>query len=330
MTDIMRICPHDPTVGFYLLAYLLTDTAQALIRRGRTGTTVDHLASAELLEIPVVWPAEEIRDEVSGLMRDAEGLLDRARIRLDDIERELHRISGLPFIPNQANYISEKVRAFSMAAGSIFSRVDAAYYDPSIRVSADALKDAGAAYLSDLADLRMLGRYKRYYVDRAFGRPILSGRQLLQLRPVALKYISDRSFSDPENFVIREGWSLFTCDGRSEEALESTAFVPSIWDGWMASNHVMRAIPRDGVSPGYLYLALRSPYTQLQLKGRATGSVVDALDPETISSVLVPQLSSTDATRLGEQAEAAWTDISTYQVTCLRALEIVNSLFGAS
>jgi hypothetical protein len=32
-----------------------------------------------------------------------------------------------------------------------------------------------------VAELRLLGRYKRYYVSREFGTPILSGRHLLQL-----------------------------------------------------------------------------------------------------------------------------------------------------
>ena len=32
-----------------------------------------------------------------------------------------------------------------------------------------------------MAELRLLGRYKRYYVSREFGTPILSGRHLLQL-----------------------------------------------------------------------------------------------------------------------------------------------------
>jgi hypothetical protein len=146
----------------------------------------------------------------------------------------------------------------------------------------------------------------------------LSGRQLLQLRPVALKYISDRSFVDPDSFIVRQGWSLFTCDGRSEEALGSPAFVPHIWDGWMASNHVMRAVPREGIASGYLYLALRS---------RATGSVVDALDPETVASVVVPKVNPSDARRLGAEAEIAWGDISEYQTTSREAVDIVNSLF---
>jgi len=55
MTDIMRIVPKSKIDGFYLLAYLLTETGQALVRKGRTGTTVDHLAPADVLSIPLIW-----------------------------------------------------------------------------------------------------------------------------------------------------------------------------------------------------------------------------------------------------------------------------------
>jgi len=164
-----------------------------------------------------------------------------------------------------------------------------------------------------MAELRLMGRYKRYYVRMGFGRPILSGRHLLQLRQVNLQYISDRSFKSPDEFILKYGWCVFTCDGRAEEQLGSPAYVHPGRDGWMASNHVMRAIPRQGVQPGYLYLALRSPYTQRQLKARATGSVVDALEPETIGEVLLPALSSRDQERLGKASARAWDDIASAQ-----------------
>jgi type I restriction enzyme S subunit len=94
----------------------------------------------------------------------------------------------------------------------------------------------------------------------------------------------------PESFALKKGWTVFTCDGRAEESLGATAFGSSLWDGWTASNHVMRVLPRSGYNLGFLYLALRSPFVQIQLKARATGNVVDALDVPTISDVLLPAL----------------------------------------
>lgn len=324
MTDIMRICPFKEEDGHYLFAYLLTDTAQALLRRGRTGTTVDHLAPNEVEALDVVWPDEAIRNRVASLVARAERLLDDARFDLDECETRLHDAAGLSLEPHAGNYISSAVRAFGESAKHLAMRVDAAFYDPRVQMARRALLDRPHSRLDAACQLRMLGRYKRYYVDEPHGRPILSGRQMLQIRPVALKRISDRSFADPSAFILHEGWSIFTCDGRSEEALGEPSFVTARIDGWMASNHVMRAIALPGVHPGFLHCLLRSPYVQVQLKATATGSVIDALDPDTAGAVLVPRVDSALETELGEKVVQAWRNIDSYYGLIEEAVTLVN------
>ena len=311
MTDIMRIVPGDREVGMFLLAYLMTDTGQALIRRGRTGTTVDHLSAKDVLSIPIAWVDRVMREECARNMGSAESLLDKARRDLDEVQRDLHSMVGLPLPIEPGRYRSASgAKVFNMPSRELSSRIDAAYYDPTVKRARELIVDRGGTELSCCADLRLLGRYKRYYVAAEHGRPILSGSQLAQLRPVNLKCISNRSFADPESFVVCKGWSLFTCDGRSEEALGFPAFVSSLWDGCMASNHVMRAVPKAHIHPGFLYAALKSPYVQLQFKAMATGSVVDALD-ETIGAravVFVPPKNERD--KIGARVASAWEAIA--------------------
>ena len=94
-----------------------------------------------------------------------------------------------------------------------------------------------------------------------------------------------------------------------EGALGNPSFVYSTRSGWLASEHIMRAVPR-GIHPGYLYLALRSPYVQAQIKVRPTGSVVDVLDPATVGDVLLPMASDSDRRSLGERTVLAWESIA--------------------
>jgi hypothetical protein len=310
MTDIIRLAPFVPDDGLYLLAYLLTPTGQALLRRGRTGTTVDHLSANDAGDIPVAWVDREARSKIVDRMRKAEGALDAGRLALDEAELELHSLLGLPPQPTPGKYLAAAgARAFSMRTADLSLRLDVAYYDPQVRECRRQISERGGGRLAAAAELVMLGRYKRYYVPAGHGLPIMSGRQTLQMRPVNLQYISGRSFSDPGAFVLGRGWSTFTCDGRAEEGLGSPGFVFVTRTGWMASNHVMRAIPRSGVHPGYLYLALRSRYVQIQLKAAATGSVIDALDPAAAGDVVIPRLSGADERRLGAIAATAWDGI---------------------
>ena len=311
MTDIMRIVPEHREVGMYLLAYLMTDTGQALIRRGRTGTTVDHLSPDDVTSIPIAWVDQPTREECAANMQAAESLLNRARVALDEVQRDIHSMVGLPLPIKPGRYRSASgAKVFSILASKFNTRIDAACYDPTVADARKLIVDSGGTALSSCADLRLMGRYKRYYVAPEYGRPILSGSQLAQLRPVNLKIISSRSFSDPESFVVRRGWSLFTCDGRSEDALGFPAFVSSLWDGWMASNHIMRAVPRAHIHPGFLYALLKSPYVQIQLKAMATGSVVDALDETVGASTLVFLPPEKHRDEIGARVVTAWEAIA--------------------
>jgi hypothetical protein len=311
MTDIIRIVPADGDLGFYLLAYLLTDTAQTLIRRGRTGTTVDHLAPNDLLDIDVPWLDEPLRVALGANMRRAESLLQEARVQLDDFSTLLHRESGLPESLPDADYISRTCGdAFTVSSRTLSLRLDAASHDPITLECREQIRRSGGISLADAASLKTLARYRRYYIDPPNGRPVLSGRQMLQLRPVNLRHISDRSFDRPEDFVLGTGSTIFTCDGRSEDALGAPAYVMSVWNGWMASEHVMRADPKNDLGAGYLYLALASPWVQRQLKARATGSVIDALEPEEISDVMLPFPRQAVREAVNRGAIRAWDMIS--------------------
>lgn len=312
MTDIMRIVPNSRDEGFYLLGYLLTPTAQSLIKRGRSGTNVDHLAPDEVLEIDVPWIEDDgVRNDLIAKMMRAEQMMDEGRVGLDTAAARLHADAGLPSSPPDGTYLSRDCGdAFTLSVADLALRLDAAFHDPSVRKAAQTLREHGGVPLAELADPVMLGRYKRFYVEAPKGRPIMSGRQILQARPVNLKRISDRSFKKPSEFVLKAGTTIFTCDGRSEEALGEPGYVMPIWDGWMASNHVIRLVAKEGVPSGYLYLAVASPWVQMQLKACASGSVVDAIEPDSVSKIVVPRLSDDQMQEIGTEAERCWKLIS--------------------
>jgi restriction endonuclease S subunit len=87
----------------------------------------------------------------------------------------------------------------------------------------------------------------------------------------------------------------------------------------------MRAVPREGVSAGFLYLALRSPYVQMQLKSKASGSVIDALEPNSIGDIIIPSTGKAEQERMGNRVEAAWEDIAEYTRTMSNAISLMDS-----
>jgi hypothetical protein len=312
MTDIMRIVPNSLDEGFYLLAYLLTSTAQLLIKRGRSGTTVDHLSPTDVLGMDIPWITDSrARKAIIEDMRRAEEMIDEGRFGLDDAANELHRLAGLSATPPEGSYLSHSCGdAFSLSSREVGTRLDAASHDPTVRLFANMIDRGGGTTLGEVATLKTLDRYVRFYVEPPNGRPVLSGRQMLQARPVNLRHISDRSFKDPDKFVLKAGSTIFTCDGRSEEALGEPAYVMPIWHGWMASEHVMRVEPKPGMGHGYLYATLSSPWVQKQLKARSTGSVIDALEPVEIDQVMIPMLTEKKRKDLDKEIVRCWGLIS--------------------
>jgi hypothetical protein len=70
--------------------------------------------------------------------------------------------------------------------------------------------------------------------------------------------------------------------------LGTPAFITKDREGWLASGHVGRVIAKPEVGAGWLFLALKTSHAQMQLKARASGSVVDSTFAEDMGEVILP------------------------------------------
>lgn len=132
------------------------------------------------------------------------------------------------------------------------------------------------------------GRYKTNYVEKDYGHPLLSGRQLLQNQIVGLKYLPRASKNNYSGFLLKKGCVVYPADGRVEGRLGTPVLVTPSREGWYASGHIGRIEPLPGIDPGYLYLALSHPVVQEQISSLACGSVVDAVYPEDVEKIIIP------------------------------------------
>jgi hypothetical protein len=307
MTDIMRLEASTPDDAFYVLAFLVSQTGQALIRRDPAGSVINHLAPKDLERLLVPLLPDEFQAAVVEAMRRAVSAAHEAALSMVEVDRRL-RIELDLGEPRPATWpaAAEGPRVATRLHGQLGLRVDAEFFSERHEQARLSVERGLCDRLDEAADLLILGRYKRFYVEPPYGTPILSSGQLHQFRPVAMKRISDRSFRDPDVYRLANGMSLIACDGRAEGDLGRPGYVSSLWDGWMASNHVMRVIPREGIHPGYLHAALRLQEVQVQLKSVATGSVVDALDAENCGPVLIPRLDEETESEIGTAVTGAW------------------------
>jgi type I restriction enzyme S subunit len=161
------------------------------------------------------------------------------------------------------------------------------------------------------------------YVERNFGVPFLSGTNIVQIKPQDLKYISKKVTVDLDDCLIHEGWILLTRSGTAGKV----ALVPSRWDGYAASEHVIRMIPigRE-VHRGYLAAFLQTEYGHLQIVSKIFGGVVDELAEDDLKDILVPKPSWSIQEKIGEPVVEAYelkekaNDLETFTIQLLEEL----------
>lgn len=167
-------------------------------------------------------------------------------------------------------------------------RLDAGFYNTETMRAHRAMAESGLT-------LRRLGevtqrifippRFKRVYVDAAYGVPFLQGTHIPQFRPTNLKYLSRSAHKNLDRWIIKAGWVLVTCSG----TIGRVGIALQQWNNWAASQHIMRIVPHsDGVCPaGYIYAWLSSPLGQAQFNG-IYGAVVDELTASHAADILIP------------------------------------------
>jgi hypothetical protein len=313
--DMIRIEASDEDDRCYLLAFLKTPTGQALLRRGRSGSVIDHITTRDVkaLALPIV--KSDVRKVVIEGVRTAVTASSAARTCLR--RAQLAQESSFPTPRRKTADRS----GWTVSSLRVHDRLDAASYDPQIREAVDQVRDAGGIRCGELAQAFLPVRYKRYYVESDHGRPILSGRQLLQPEPINLRYVSDRSFRVPAEYELRAGMTVFGAVGRSEGRQGTPALITEDRNGWLASNDVMRLTPRSGVSPAGLWLAIVAGQTRLQINALSFGSVVDHMNPWDVEDLLLPPV---DAGLIAE-AERAWHDFSVGSSTLATSVALLES-----
>lgn len=284
-SDLIRIDISDIPLRNYVFVFLSTWIGQAVLHSSKTGSVIDHLSAVDIGNIKVPILEEEDIKTISALIEASQSNFSEARISLASLSEKYN--NAINVFRNK----SSLAKGWTLALKSISNntRVDAAFYDPSTIESAMMLKQTGGVKASDVADVvKPSGRYKTNYVGKGHGVPLVSGRQILQNHVVGMKYLPFSSVDSFDKFALREGYIAYPADGRVEGRLGTPVYITHSHDGWFASGHIGRIIAKDGISPGYIWLALAHPVVKAQIHALACGSVVDAVYPEDVENIVFP------------------------------------------
>ena len=146
--------------------------------------------------------------------------------------------------------------------------------------------------LSDWAEVRFIrDRGRKVFTTEPAGgaRPYLNATEFqarLSFAAEPTRYVSRYSDLNFDAFLIRAGWLLVTRSG----TLGRVFFVTRRFDGWFASDDLIRVIPDDPATAGYLYAWLSNPLARRQILREGYGGQIDHIDDTHLRTVPVPCL----------------------------------------
>jgi len=145
-------------------------------------------------------------------------------------------------------------------------------------------------------------RFKRIYVRPEFGVPFLSSSDIISMRPEVHHYLSRNKTKGLDELLIKKWDVLISCSG----TIGNVCLASDIFAGMALSQHVIRLRADDAETAGYVTAFLRSRYGRPQLVQATYGSVVQHIEPEHLSRVLIPNIMSAQGLGIGRAIVQAY------------------------
>ncbi|MDA8041052.1 MAG: restriction endonuclease subunit S [Pirellulales bacterium] len=279
--DMVRIIPDEEKCpGGYLYAFLASPMGQSQLVSQVYGAVVDHLTEEHIGNVLVPLPDTPEDEDLVRLVNAA--MKESVARRSEAVSLVNKAIEGTPKLSQDAPHVNW----FSLRTDRMSEdlRMDAGSYNPAFLHALDQLSGMDTAPLREVAEVFMPTRFKRIYVDPEHGIPFLQGIHVTHFQAANLKYLF-REHKHIDEVTVKAGSLLITRSG----TVGRVTMCPSEWDGWAATEDIIRVIPKEKKCPGgYLYSFLASPMGQIQLTSQVYGAVVDHLTEEHVKNVLVP------------------------------------------
>ena len=246
-----------------------------------------------------------LKQEIHNLIEESFNLRDESNELLDTAQILLKEALELPSIEvlyEQAEQFDKTagVLNYSVPLSKVIDRLDGSYYVPVVKVIEQHLakmaKEVVKVRDSRISQSVILpGRFKRIYVEEGNGVVFFGGKQLYELDPSNKKYLSLKQHGDriKGELTLRENMTLITCSG----TIAKVTITPKHWDGWTANQHIIRVVPTNDEIAGYLYAWLSSEYAYPLVIRYIYGAVVDEINDDQVSEIVVPLLHDKDVQR---------------------------------
>ena len=300
--DLLRIECHDERDAGYVYAFLKTKTGLDYVTTSKYGSVISHIEPEHLASVLIPDPPVGFKQKINKIINRVHVMRDNANALLKRANLFLFNELGLESLENLKDKRLNKPLCFTESKINLNSRLDSSFHVPVIgKIMSEINKTkhpvvfVGDKRVSDAIILPH--RFKRTYVKSDFGIPFLGGKDILQYDHPNVKYLSRKKHRTRMNseLFLRENMVLITRSG----TIGNVVLCPKYYDGWTASEHIIRIIPSNGINAGYLYAYLASDYGRELIKRYSHGSVVDEVTDHQISDIQIPLPDRKTMNRIG-------------------------------
>lgn len=193
--------------------------------------------------------------------------------------------------------VAPSVKAWAIPLKSIYEnedvRLDATHYDREVTAILTELRRSKFPLkpLTDFASVRLPGQFVRIWADSSeYGIPYVNASDLMSIAALGIgeekRYLSKKSEVDIDELIIHEGWLALSCSG----TIGRVFYIPKRLDGWVATHDLIRIVPHEKNTAGFLHAYLFSSFAQTQILGHTYGGQIDHVTEIQVGSILVPEL----------------------------------------
>lgn len=310
--DLIRIVPNDENVlRGCLYAFLASKYGYYQMTESKFGGVVKHINAdyASAISVPV-FPME-FQIKVDSLIKES------ARLREVSIEAlyASHKIveSYFPAVPSKNNCQSVSIKDIWSSQAhrmeSSYHIADGKFYDAFIRDN---------FLWKPLGDVsKSISRpdiFKRMYVDN--GITFLGGTDIMLSIPDSKKKLSKKT-PHIDDFMVDEGWILLPRSG----TIGDVVYTTSQHAQKLVSEDVIRIIPNDILSGGYVFAFLSSKIGRALIQRPIFGSVIQHVEPPLLKTMPIPVI---EDEKMEEISDLAETYRSAWGEACKKELEAIS------
>lgn len=314
---MIRVIPHDERLGALLYAYLSSPPGQAALHSLAYGAVQLVIKDIQVTAIQIPVPTESALDGIAGRIESASSNRTRAAELLSAANVGVHKINGLPVLRDNRNVVPGKechAGCFPVTACQVSEtpsamfeyRLDAHFYNKTAQLTVANIRKCQSEVetLGDVTErVFFCNRFTRTFVDQDHGIPYLAGKNIVQIRPTDLAYLSRSQTNDLDQYRLHKGWILMTCSG----TIGRTCLVWKNFEEFVGTHDLIRIVPDSSkIDGGYLYAFLSSEYGKQQVLRYRHGSVIDHVTPEQVQRVLIPLPSRKGQTGIGDKVREAY------------------------